>query len=439
MGKKRFGKKVLAGIMSLALAASILPAGAILQEMQVPVALAEETQESGTYKGFYADYAHARAATEGSIIAYVNGSKEYKTATVYTDVTPDYVYTTDAKGKLKSSTSKVLVATSTSNSTSPFKNGKVNKDDNDVKAAQALAKASIKNGIITVTAQKKTTAADDKLYLWVTDCNDDTYKMPVTIKLAPTKGDVLVNGEVVKTVAVNITKSAEVNLRPYFPTTVNKQKTNIVVVSNGSITFKPVLDKNAAANGFSVAADQSDPYKFTISATKLANNKPAKGKVTFQCNEGTAKISVSLVSVNQLSDIKLADDKDAELAGTGKDTIEVTAVTSAAVTATVKLKKTQVAEGTVTDTIKVIEVSETTYKSGTKFEGLKFKNGVPTANPKVTATGVKAALARDTNSVTVTVNKKSTQGPKAGKRYFLILANNGSSYTAGSYLVVDVK
>ena len=35
MGKKRFGKKVLAGIMSLALAASVLPAGAALQKAQV--------------------------------------------------------------------------------------------------------------------------------------------------------------------------------------------------------------------------------------------------------------------------------------------------------------------------------------------------------------------------------------------------------------------
>lgn len=309
MGKQKFGKKVLAGIMSLALAASVLPAGVALQKAQVAKA------EGGTPAAvdhFYDDYKHESKATDASLVAYVNGGKDKKSDVVYTDMAPSYYYVNttpdpnnkNAKGKFTSATSKVLVAVSTSNSSNPINKGKVDSKATEVRDAQKIAKATIKDGIITVTAQKNA----GKVYVWVADsCTGNSAKISATIKTAPKKinlyskamTDEQVNASTQPATYtkgdINIGASKDVCLYAY--NEADKKKTQV----KQDITFEASVDAKAKEY-FTVTQKEKDATSFTIKAIKLGTgDKAVTGTITFTCKESGAKTTFKATAVDGVS------------------------------------------------------------------------------------------------------------------------------------------
>ena len=136
-----------------------------------------------TVEGFYLDYNYTQPASKGAIEIYANGTKNYKSDVLYTDITPCYVYT-EEKGKIKTSTSKVVAAVTASDKEPAISKSKIT----TTKADTDIAKATIKNGQITVTAGKSGGIG----YLWVANVTapDKAKKMisiPVNVKVAPTK------------------------------------------------------------------------------------------------------------------------------------------------------------------------------------------------------------------------------------------------------------
>lgn len=310
MGKQKFGKKVLAGIMSLALAASVLPAGAALQKAQVAKAGNEGTATAVEH--FFDDYEHNTKATNASLVAYVNGGKDKKSDVVYTDMTPSYYYVNttpdpnkkNAKGKFTSATSKVLVAVSTSETSNPISKGKVDSKAAEVKNAQKIAKATIKNGIITVTAQKDA----GKVYVWVADsCTGKSAKIPATIKTAPKKINLYSKAMTDDTVNastqpatytkgdINIGAAKDVCLYAY--NEANKKKTQVTQ----DITFEASVDAKAK-DYFTVTQKENDATCFTIKAIKLGSgDKAVTGTITFTCKESGAKTTFKATAVDGVS------------------------------------------------------------------------------------------------------------------------------------------
>lgn len=440
MGKKRFGKKVLAGIMSLALAASVLPAGAALQKAQVVKTDQLETAAAAgdTYTGYYTDYKHLTAATGGSIVAYVNGNKDKKASTIYTDMTPSYIYTatTDKKGKVtvKSATSKISVYVTTKDEAPKADaKGKITKDAN----AEKIAKAAIKNGQITVTAQKEA----GKVYLWTVDSNakTDPTSIPVTVYEAPKKVDLYakeadITDEKVKNITageINITEKQDIYLDAY---NVNKDKSKARITDN--LSFTAAVDKKSA-DYFTVEADSKDPYHFTIQANKLNDKKAFTGSVTFTCDQSGAKVSFKATSVNHVSDFawQVADASAKNLKVTAADSEENTPTTvQVAVTASASAIKGNVnitgikyqatSTEVTTDTVAVKEITKAEFdKITTDGKYAPDKKGLP--DYKIAAkdkSGIKVSLKNTTLSV------ETKKGAKIGTTGYFIVAYSGGVY-----------
>ncbi|MBQ1392025.1 MAG: hypothetical protein IIY81_00505 [Lachnospiraceae bacterium] len=441
MGKKRFGKKVLAGIMSLALAASVLPAGAALQKAQVVKTDQLETAaaaEGDTYTGYYTDYKHLTAATGGSIVAYVNGNKDKKASTIYTDMTPSYIYTatTDKKGKVtvKSATSKISVYVTTKDEAPKADaKGKITKDAN----AEKIAKAAIKNGQITVTAQKEA----GKVYLWTVDSNakTDPTSIPVTVYEAPKKVDLYakeadITDEKVKNITageINITEKQDIYLDAY---NVNKDKSKARITDN--LSFTAAVDKKSA-DYFTVEADSNDPYHFTIQANKLNDNRACTGSVTFTCDQSGAKVSFKATSVNHVSDFawQVADASAKNLKVTAANSEKNTPTTvQVAVTASASAIKGDVnitdieyqatSTKVTTDTVAVKEITKAQFDKITEDETYAAdKKGLP--NYKIAAND-KSGITVSLKGTTLSVATK--KGAKIGTTGYFIVAYSGGVY-----------
>lgn len=476
MGNK-FSKKMLAGVMSLALAASVLPVGAIMQEEQaknVPVAVAATAEKDTTkYKGFWADYAHTNQATGGAIVAYVNGNKDYKTDTVYTDVTPSYIYstTTSSKGKVtfKSSTSKVIVAVSTSDSDSPFteKGDKVDSTDTGVKDAKEIAKASIKNGVITVTANKK--AGD--VYVWVNDTNPDVkpVSIPATIKMAPKKiamyNKFIRNDEATKAEGTTAITKANVNIKNsdglndrakmiylYGYNTTGSGSSKVDAGVFEGITFTATVDKKSAEYFTIKQESSSDPYTFRLIALKTAtdskgNAKPFTGKVTFTCDQSGAKTTFTATAVDDVVDFgwKVQTESAAKVKYTASKTegsgpsavytpakaeLVVTASKNA-VTAKLDVDSLSTLSGA-SKTTNAIAVKEITSAQADAIKTAKKFEADTKGLPKYTLTskeksGITASLSGTTLSLKVAKNK-----PLGTKGYFVV------GYASGTFDIIEV-
>lgn len=466
MGNK-FSKKMLAGVMSLALAASVLPVGAIMQEEQaknVPVAVAATAENDTTkYKGFWADYAHTNQATGGAIVAYVNGNKDYKTDTVYTDVTPSYIYstTTSSKGKVtfKSSTSKVIVAVSTSNSDSPFTEdgSKVDTKDEGVVAAKDIAKASIKNGVITVTAQKKA----GTVYVWVDDTNPkvDPVSIPATIKMAPKKVAMydkeIKTDEAAKAEGVTaITKgnvnikgdkddhSKTINLYAYNTTGTGSSKVNAGVFSG--ITFTATVD-NKSKDYFKVELENpSNPYSYRLIALKTgadskSNPKPFTGKITFTCDQSGAKTTFSATAVDGVKDFgwKAADADTLKYTPSGEKTAAkaeiVATTTKSAVSATLSVDALETISGgtKTTDKVAVKEITKAQADEilADKSKYKVDKYGLPSYSLKSTEKSGITASIKD-GALKLTVAKGKAIGTKG---YFVV------GYSGGVFDIIEAS
>lgn len=138
----------------------------------------------------FRDYKHKLPMAETSIRVYGNavtvknkdGKKiNRKTAVLYTDIKPSYIYT-EKSGKVTAKTGKVVVGiTMTNEKPVVTKKNKIE----DAQAAE-IAKATIRSGMITITAKGKGAGV---VYLWVIDTGaDGDYTVcPINVAMAPKK------------------------------------------------------------------------------------------------------------------------------------------------------------------------------------------------------------------------------------------------------------
>ncbi len=128
----------------------------------------DEFDEFTSSGGFYSDSALTQSVDSVSVwanggnVKQTDGSKiNYKSAVIYTDMTPQAV---DVKGKMK--TGRLQTATTSTSAAPVIINGKLTKDKN----AESIAKASIKkDGKVTINAGKNA----GTVYIWVYDLRAD--------------------------------------------------------------------------------------------------------------------------------------------------------------------------------------------------------------------------------------------------------------------------
>lgn len=458
--RNSFSKKILVGLMSVALSAVIFSAGTAIRRGQVAAAETETTFTAETdttqYEGFYTDYEFTHKATGGAIVAYANGNKDYKTFSVYTDVRPTYIFTAKSqsgKTTVKSTASKLLITTSTSGDekNAPFTTDttkasvtKVNTKDPGVMAAKSIATAAVRNGIVTVTGQKEA----GTVYVWMKDSNPKEkkmYKIPVTIKMAPKKLDLYaetMNDETVKKEGlstftksnINITKQKDIYLYAYNIGT-DKAKKGVYK----DITFTATLDKNAK-DYFEVVPDPNDLYHFSIKALKVAADKKGKaiqftGKVTFTCDQSGAKSTFTAIAGNHVSQFawKMQDDNNNDRVSYNVDNkiVQIVPATNGSVTAKfdIVVKKCEV-EGEAADKAGVCEITADQMeqiKTDNKF--LTDKNGLPKYSLKTNEkSGITAKISGDVVTFTVTKGK-----PSGKTGYFIV------GFTGGTYDIITVQ
>lgn len=251
----------------------------------------------------YTDYTYTTAVTDNSTVIYANGStvtadnqkNNYKQAVLYTDILASYLYSTDAKGKLKTATGKVIAGITTSSTKPELVKGKIVD-----KEAAKIATASIKNGMITVTAK----TVPGTVYLWVMDTGGmGTYtSCPITIKAAPTSMNLYAISDSNTTFDFQTTKkytkdtivlsdTRELHLYPSYKLNKDIQKTD-------DATYTAYVDSKSAEY-FSVIQSPTDPYCFIVTAKGLQNNKKTTGKIIIQCNQNGKKAVFTAIAVNQ--------------------------------------------------------------------------------------------------------------------------------------------
>ncbi len=138
------------------------------------------------------DYDYTSPVKGSPVVLYGNGINKKidgnvvnnKQFTAYTDILPSYNYTLNSKGVVKPSSGKVIAGITSSN-TKPV----VSKNKIVDREASKIAKASIKNGQVTVTA---TGREKGLVYLWIIDTGKNgVYECcPVNVFMAPKKLEV---------------------------------------------------------------------------------------------------------------------------------------------------------------------------------------------------------------------------------------------------------
>jgi hypothetical protein len=215
-----------------------------------------EPVDNGTpVSHFYKDYDYTQSATDETIQIYANGGtvtgtdgvkKSTKSKVIYTDILPSYLYKLDKKGNVVPSVGKVIVGVTSANTAPTLVKGKIVD-----KAAAKIAKAAIKHGRITVTAQKQA----GKVYLWVIDTGKKnvTASCPITVKMAPAS-----------TVPLN---------KPYTDTTA-KKCTSTSVTAGGStyIYLKPLAtDKKTVVTNATYQAVVADAAKTYVAVSAMTD------------------------------------------------------------------------------------------------------------------------------------------------------------------------
>lgn len=249
-------------------------------------------------EGFYLDYNYTQPVSKSAVAIYANGTKNYKSEVLYTDITPSYVYS-EEKGKIKTSTSKIVAAVTSSDKEPTIAKGKII----TTKADTNIAKATIKNGQITLTAGKNGGIG----YLWVANVisSDKAKKMisiPVNVKVAPTKIETysttdknVTLGTTPKYTAgeLQLMEKTYVYLYPYAK--VNNTNTE----TTDSITFTATVAKNAS--DYIKVEKTEDPFVFIVAGYALKNGKKVSGNVTFTCNQSGKKVNfkATVIPVSQ--------------------------------------------------------------------------------------------------------------------------------------------
>ena len=235
---------------------------------------------------FY-DYDYTKSVSLNQVTLYGNGATAKvgdvnysKTRTLYTDISPSYQYTLDKKGKVKPSIGKVIVGITTSNTKPTLTKGKIV----DASAAK-LAKATIKNGQITVTAVGK---EQGTVYLWIMDTGSKGISecCPISIQLAPQKLEVQnTSGKKVASFSVAVGESAKVSI--------------VGILSGTTKTTDPPYTYTAtvasAFESYVKVTPVSGTTQFQITGLGFKNSKNTKVPITFTCDQNGKKIKFYVI------------------------------------------------------------------------------------------------------------------------------------------------
>lgn len=220
------------------------------------------------------DYEYKNPVSGTAIVLYGNCKKNtdtiQKDCILYTDILASYNYSSN-KGKVKTSTGKVIVGITMSDIKPTITKNKI--VDNE---AAKIAKAKIKNGQITVTATGK---AGGIVYLWVMDTGNKKVSecCPINVKLAPKKLEVQETiGNKANKLKIPNGISKEVKIAGFVGTTKTEDCTYTATVASNSQSY--------------VSVTTSDNKIFTLKGTGLKNNKDTKVSITFTCKENGKKI-----------------------------------------------------------------------------------------------------------------------------------------------------
>lgn len=236
-------------------------------------------------KLFY-DYNYTNPVSGSAVVIYGNGANltvdgkkvNNKIFTAYIDILASYKYTVNDKGVVKPSVGKVIVGITKSN-VKPEVNNKNKITDT---SASKIARATIKNGQVKVTALGKESGL---VYLWIIDTgNKGVYECcPINVQLAPKKLEVQdISGNKLKNTKLENGKTLDVCVAGL----VGSTKTN-------DCTYTATVDpKYQSYINVTPVAGSTD--RFTITATGLNNNKNTKAAVTFKCDQNGKKINFSL-------------------------------------------------------------------------------------------------------------------------------------------------
>ncbi|MCX4327727.1 MAG: hypothetical protein OSJ45_10600 [Lachnospiraceae bacterium] len=231
------------------------------------------------------DYDYTSPVKGSPVVLYGNGINKKidgnvvnnKQFTAYTDILPSYNYTLNSKGVVKPSSGKVIAGITSSN-TKPV----VSKNKIVDREASKIAKASIKNGQVTVTA---TGREKGLVYLWIIDTGKNgVYECcPVNVFMAPKKLEVQnISGSKLKNPSISQGGSLDVCVAGIAPGgTKTDDCTYTATVADASQSYvkvTPVQGKNG---------------QFKITATGLKNNKNTKVSIIFTCNENKKKVKLA--------------------------------------------------------------------------------------------------------------------------------------------------
>lgn len=396
----------------------------------------DEDLDTTEVEHFYEDYSYDNHATNSTIRIYANGGtvtipgtaekRNYKSCTLYTDITASYNYTVDKKGKVKPSTGKVIVGITLSDMKPVLVKGKIVDRD-----AAKIASASIKSGQITVTAKTQ----PGKAYLWAMDTGRaaEAACIPITVKAAPTAAEIYAISDTdpsftygaakqFKSGKVNVGESIKVYLYPTY-------KQNGTVQKAKNVRYTAAVDAKSS-DYFAVSQSADDPLCFEVSAKGLKDGKSVSGRITFTCGLNGRKTVFTAAATNQVTDI--SEGNVSGLTKTADHCFRITASDAAKTTGTFEMQTECVSSAyAATDNLKLYAMgSADGYDAAGLAEGT-----VKITKKKSAAQGkISMKLERDKKTITVTAAK----GTKPVTAYYLAVYNTVNSGAKKGYAVLSV-
>ncbi len=397
-------------------------------------------------------------ATDEGIILYANGLKysndeNYKTYTMYTNITGSYQHWLD-NGKLKSLTGKALIAITdgTEPEVQEHKNGFTSESKESMKTASKIASASIKDGVITITAK----SVPGTVTLWVVDSGNPERKTNCTITVRPTPSLVFpydkeqedYDSEAKKysKAEINVGESTDVYVCPIY-----KQNNEYLKIESAEqeLTYEASVN-----NDYFEVNPGNSAEKFVIKANGLKSSgskfTKATGTLTIKCKQNGKKMTVSLTAVNKVKDFTITDPTESLTFDSTKNAFSLTPTdlaadatkTSAILSGTVKLNTVLASDASdalkaknypTTDGVKIYALENATgYDTDTfeTFGSVKGIKGQSSAQKKITA-----SLSSDKKIITI---KALAGTPVNTTSYFLLVYNNTSEDNEKGYLVFSV-
>ncbi|MBQ1392024.1 MAG: hypothetical protein IIY81_00500 [Lachnospiraceae bacterium] len=357
----------------------------------------------------YKDYSyHTPVSIKDEITIYANGSTKavvtdeesgkqsivnYKQVDLYTDLRPQYIYQYNEKtGKVTSATSKIVAGVTITNAIPKISGGKIVTD----KAVNKIAKATIKNGCVSITACG---VGVERIYVWVARLKSNTEAetlvcCPIKIKAAPTnlkfstieitEGGSMNASKVDYSTKENVALGEENALDIYlYPT--YKSENTWVITEDAHYTYTVPKEMEAYVT---VKADEKNPYHFIIIGKKLKNAKTTSVKLSFCCTESQKKISYTVNVNNPVTSISVEPDNSEYLeALEGEDGSYLLYTTSGVTTiASMKVTTTSVLADCATTDIAKVSVIKDAKAYSYHNNKLTVTKPTDTEQKKVTAT-----------------------------------------------------